>query len=103
MLGTPIAAERVSMASLFAQMKNALTGDPQKFFDSFSELAGHAVSCARRMEELARGVPEESEECERIHAEEAEADAVSHRVIEHLNESFVPPLDAADCPRRLVP
>ena len=32
----------------------------------------------------------------RIHAEEADADAVSHRVIEHLNDSFVPPLDAAD-------
>jgi uncharacterized protein Yka (UPF0111/DUF47 family) len=82
--------------NLFVQMKHVLTGHPGKFFDMFEELAGHAVSCARRMEELARGVPEESEECERIHAEEAEADAVGHRVIEHLNQSFVPPIDAAD-------
>jgi len=60
------------------------------------ELAGHAVSCARRMHKLAGEVPEESAECESIHREEAEADGVSHRVMEHLNEAFVPPIDAAD-------
>jgi uncharacterized protein Yka (UPF0111/DUF47 family) len=84
------------MNSLLAQMRNVLTGDPGKFFDMFDELAGHAVSCARRLKELSGEVPEESAECGRIHAEEEAADAVNHRVLEYLNASFMAPMDPGD-------
>jgi uncharacterized protein Yka (UPF0111/DUF47 family) len=84
------------MVNLFTQMRNAITSDPQKYFDMFDELAGHAVSCARLLRGLADTVPEESPECVRIHEEEEAADAVNHRLMEHLNGSFMPPMDAGD-------
>ena len=84
------------MTSLFTQMKNVLTGHPDRFYDLFERLAGHAVSCAGRMQALAREVPEDSPECQRIREEEAEADAITHQVSELLSGSFIPPIDPTD-------
>lgn len=77
-------------------MKELLAGSGTDFYDAFEELADHAVSCARRLHELAGGIPEESPECRRIHEEEAAADAVNHRVQAHLRGMFMPPLEPAD-------
>jgi hypothetical protein len=84
------------MPRLFTQLRTLLGGGGTEFYDSFEALADHAVSCARRLHELAGGVPEESPECRRIHEEEAAADAVNHRMQAQLRGVFMPPIEPGD-------
>lgn len=66
------------------------------FFDLFDELSTHVVASAEHLRRLATGFPESEPEIGRIHEVEHAADDVSHRVLDRLNHSFMPPIDATD-------
>jgi uncharacterized protein len=66
------------------------------FFDLFDELAGHGVSCARRLYRLADGFPANAAEIRLIHEEEQRADAVNQQLLQQLQGTFLPPVSPED-------
>jgi uncharacterized protein Yka (UPF0111/DUF47 family) len=66
------------------------------FYDLFDQLAEKAVVSTSLLRSLATGFPATVNEIDRIHAVEAEADVLNHRVLDRLNHSFMPPIDSVD-------
>ena len=66
------------------------------FYDLFEGLAGHAVSCASHLNQLAVKFPNAMDEIQRIRQEEHEADQLTHQALERLDRTFITPFDRED-------
>jgi hypothetical protein len=66
------------------------------FYDLFEGLAGHAVSCAGHLNNLANSFPEGMDEIVRIRQEEHDADQLTHQALERLDRTFITPFDRED-------
>lgn len=66
------------------------------FFDLFDELAGHVASATEHLQRLAAGFPASGPEIGVIGGFKRDADAAGRRLVERLNHSFLPPIDADD-------
>jgi len=73
-----------------------MTAKEAIFFDLFSDTAADTCKAARMLEELMRnftGIPEKVRAIEEI---EHKCDGHVHKMLEHLNRSFVTPIDRED-------
>jgi predicted phosphate transport protein (TIGR00153 family) len=66
------------------------------FFDLFEGLARHAISCAEHLRKLAKDFPKVDAELSRIRQEEHEADDLTHKALERLDQTFITPFDRED-------
>jgi uncharacterized protein len=66
------------------------------FFDLFEGLARHAISCAEHLRQLAKKFPKIDVELQRIRQEEHEADDLTHKALERLDQTFITPFDRED-------
>ena len=66
------------------------------FFDLFEGLAGHAVSAAEHLRQLAQNFPEISAPLQRIREEEHGADELAHNALDRLDRTFITPFDRED-------
>jgi uncharacterized protein len=66
------------------------------FFDLFENLSRHAVSSAEHLRQLAKKFPEIDQEVQRIRDEEHQADALTHKTLERLDQTFITPFDRED-------
>jgi predicted phosphate transport protein (TIGR00153 family) len=66
------------------------------FFDLFEGLARHAISCAEHLRQLAKQFPAIDNEIQRIRQEEHQADDLTHKALERLDQTFITPFDRED-------
>ncbi len=66
------------------------------FFDLFEGLARHAISCAEHLRQLAKQFPDIDTEIQRIRQEEHQADDLTHKALERLDQTFITPFDRED-------
>ena len=66
------------------------------FFDLFEGLARHAISCAEHLRQLAKQFPTVDNEIQRIRQEEHQADDLTHKALERLDQTFITPFDRED-------
>jgi uncharacterized protein len=66
------------------------------FFDLFEGLARHAISCAEHLRQLAKQFPTVENEIQRIRQEEHQADDLTHKALERLDQTFITPFDRED-------
>ncbi len=66
------------------------------FFDLFEGLSRHAISCAEHLRQLAKKFPEIDVELQRIRQEEHQADDLTHKALERLDQQFITPFDRED-------
>jgi len=66
------------------------------FYDLFEGLARHGTSCAEHLRKLAKAFPEVDTELQRIRQEEHQADDLTHKALERLDQTFITPFDRED-------
>jgi predicted phosphate transport protein (TIGR00153 family) len=66
------------------------------FFDLFEGLARHAISSAEHLRQLAKQFPAVDNEIQRIRQEEHQADDLTHKALERLDQTFITPFDRED-------
>ncbi len=66
------------------------------FFDMFEGLARIAISCAEHLRQLAKSFPEIDNELQRIRQGEHDADDLTHKTLERLDQTFITPFDRED-------
>jgi predicted phosphate transport protein (TIGR00153 family) len=66
------------------------------FFDLFEGLARHAISSAEHLRQLAKQFPTVDNEIQRIRQEEHQADDLTHKALERLDQTFITPFDRED-------
>jgi len=66
------------------------------FFDLFEGLARHAISSAEHLRQLAKQFPSVENEIQRIRQEEHQADDLTHKALERLDQTFITPFDRED-------
>jgi predicted phosphate transport protein (TIGR00153 family) len=66
------------------------------FFDLFEGLARHAISSAEHLRQLAKQFPAIDNEIQRIRQEEHQADDLTHKALERLDQTFITPFDRED-------
>lgn len=66
------------------------------FYDLFENLAKHAITAAEHLRTLAKQFPNLENELQRIRHEEHEADELTHRALERLDQTFITPFDRED-------
>jgi len=66
------------------------------FFDLFEGLARHAISCAEHLRQLGKQFPVIDNEIQRIRQEEHQADDLTHKALERLDQTFITPFDRED-------
>ncbi len=73
-------------------MLNIFSNKSTPFFDLLDQQAGHALSCARRLQHLTLAFPAHLDEVKHIHEEELLADELTHQLRERLRGTFMPPI-----------
>ncbi len=73
-----------------------MTAKEAIFFDLFSDTAADTCKAARMLEELMRNYTDISEKVRAIEEIEHKCDGHVHKMLEHLNRSFVTPIDRED-------
>jgi hypothetical protein len=66
------------------------------FFDLFENLSRHAVSSAEHLRQLAKKFPDIDQEVQHIRNEEHQADDLTHKALERLDQTFITPFDRED-------
>jgi predicted phosphate transport protein (TIGR00153 family) len=66
------------------------------FFDLFDQLAEHAISAARQLQDMAGSFPEVDRHIQEIRDLEHAADALAHAALERLDRTFITPFDRED-------
>lgn len=73
-----------------------MTAKEAIFFDLFSDTAADTCKAARMLEELMRNFTDITEKVGAIEEIEHKCDGHVHKMLEHLNRSFVTPIDRED-------
>ena len=66
------------------------------FYDLFENLSRHAVSSAEHLRQLAKKFPDIDAEIQHIRNEEHQADDLTHKALERLDQTFITPFDRED-------
>jgi len=66
------------------------------FFDLFENLSRHAVSSAEHLRQLAKVFPDIDGHVQLIRNEEHQADDLTHKALERLDQTFITPFDRED-------
>lgn len=66
------------------------------FFDLFENLSRHAVSAAEHLRQLGKKFPDIDGEVQHIRNEEHQADDLTHKCLERLDQTFITPFDRED-------
>jgi len=66
------------------------------FFDLFENLSRHAVSSAEHLRQLAKVFPNIDGHVQLIRNEEHQADELTHKALERLDQTFITPFDRED-------
>src|SRR5580765_5488758 len=66
------------------------------FFDLFENLSRHAVSSADHLRQLAKKFPDIDGQVQLIRQEEHQADDLTHKALERLDQTFITPFDRED-------
>ena len=79
------------------RLSSVLAPRDREFFDLFEEAAGNIVRAADLLDRLLRSYPDKKDELTRdILICEQEGDRITHDIIQHLNQTFVTPIDRED-------
>jgi uncharacterized protein len=68
----------------------------REFFDLFEEAAGNIVRAADLLDQMLATFPDRAELAKDILVCEQEGDRITHDIIQHLNQTFVTPIDRED-------
>ena len=66
------------------------------FFDLFENLSRHAVASAEHLRQLAKKFPDIDGHVQLIRNEEHQADDLTHKALERLDQTFITPFDRED-------
>jgi predicted phosphate transport protein (TIGR00153 family) len=79
-----------------ASIANLLRGSDREFFDLFERAGMNIVRAAELLDEMLARYPETADLARDILACEHDGDRLTHDVINHLNQTFVTPIDRED-------
>lgn len=79
-----------------ARLREMFTGRDTRYFELFEEAALNGVRAAELLGEFVEAIPDQPELAKQIGAVEADTDRVTHDIIQHLNATFVTPLERED-------
>jgi uncharacterized protein len=79
-----------------ARLSQVFVPHDREFFDLFEESARNIVRAAEMLDQLLATFPDRSELARDITACEQEGDRITHDIIQHLNKTFVTPIDRED-------
>jgi len=79
-----------------ARLSDKFSGRDTRYFDLFEESARNAVVAAELLSEFLNGLPDRPELAKEIGRVESETDRITHDIIQHLNATFVTPLERED-------
>ena len=79
-----------------ARLTDKFSGRDTRYFDLFEESSRNAVVAAELLSEFLHGLPDKPELAKEIGRVESETDRVTHDIIQHLNTTFVTPLERED-------
>lgn len=84
------------MLAPMARLTEVFTGRDTRYFELFEEAALNGVRAAELLGEFVEGLPDKPELAKQIGSVEADTDRVTHDIIQHLNATFVTPLERED-------
>ncbi len=84
------------MLAPMARLREMFTGRDTRYFELFEEAALNGVRAAELLGEFVEAIPDQPELAKQIGAVEADTDRVTHDIIQHLNATFVTPLERED-------
>lgn len=79
-----------------ARLTDKFSGRDTRYFDLFEESARNAVTAAELLSQYIDELPDRPELAKEIGRIESETDRVTHDIIQHLNATFVTPLERED-------
>lgn len=79
-----------------ASIANLLRGSDREFFDMFERAGKNIVVAAELLDEMLARYPETQHLAQEILAREHDGDRITHDIIQHLNQTFVTPIDRED-------
>ncbi len=79
-----------------ARFSEKFTGRDTRYFDLFEEAAKNSVAAAELLSEYLDALPDKPELAKQISRIESDTDRVTHDIIQHLNATFVTPLERED-------
>src|SRR5215216_5697457 len=79
-----------------AQLSKLFAPKEREFFDLFEEASANIVLAAGLLERMVEEWPERAELARDILVCEQEGDRITHDIIQHINQTFVTPIDRED-------
>lgn len=79
-----------------SRFSEAFTGRDMRYFELFEESTRNAVLAAELLERFIDGIPDENALAKEIGRVESDTDRITHDIIQHLNQTFVAPLERED-------
>ena len=79
-----------------ARLSQVFVPRDREFFDLFEEAAGNIVRAAALLKEMVVEYPDKADLVREILICEQEGDRITHDIIQHLNKTFVTPIDRED-------
>lgn len=79
-----------------SRLTQAFTGRDTRYFELFEEAALNAVDAAKILGTFVEGIPDHPHLAKEIGEIESATDRVTHDIIQHLNATFVTPLERED-------
>ena len=79
-----------------ARLTEVFTGRDTRYFELFEEATRNSVRAAEMLLEFVEAIPDKPQIAKEIGAVESDTDRVTHDIIQHLNATFVTPLERED-------
>ena len=79
-----------------ARLSQVFVPRDREFFDLFEEAAANVVRAADLLDQMLSAFPDRAELARDILVCEQEGDRITHDIIQHLNKTFVTPIDRED-------
>src|SRR5919202_1896833 len=79
-----------------ARLSQVFVPRDREFFDLFEEAAANIVRAADLLDQMLTAFPDRAELARDILVCEQEGDRITHDIIQHLNQTFVTPIDRED-------
>ncbi len=79
-----------------ARLTEVFTGRDTRYFELFEEATRNAVRAAEMLSAFVEAIPDKPELAKAIGVVESDTDRVTHDIIQHLNATFVTPLERED-------
>ncbi|MDQ8045582.1 MAG: DUF47 family protein [Solirubrobacteraceae bacterium] len=79
-----------------ARLTEVFTGRDTRYFELFEESTRNGVRAAQLLAEFIEKLPDSPELAKAIGAVESDTDRITHDIVQHLNATFVTPLERED-------